>query len=1037
MKKIILAVALMTCMSTVADIVYEDPVVLQGDWVLEPSEHVYVNGGISGTGDIRYNAKNGGLGLLIYGANTAVGDIYVGNGNVYLFHQAAAGTGAIHVDSEEPAGQAKCVQVDCATTLENDFYLGSEANSGWQPRLVSAPGAGNEVIFNGAINFNATKIRIENGVARFRGGLSGSNQIALDCNNKADLYIEEKPLDMEGGTLYLQNPGRIHFNVVGHTFGAMFLQSNTRLVCGVDSCIPEVAVVPQDGMDGKTWIDLAGHSQSLGNLVFAYPAAVLTIENSDTTKTPTVTLNKTDDHLVNLHFDGPLNFVKCGAGKMSIANAIAIQGELEVRDGTLELLATPDWPAKFAESVVLTGGTLDLGGQTWRCGTLLQNGGKIVNGTLYSATNVINSARTDSDATIAGNVVLNAEGTHLLPEHLAATGSVAYAHREYSLPEGTVLYLPFDSDEKFTTDYSVSAAKMVSGPDEGMLQFVADGKCDGCAYFDGASTLVAERFPARIPSGNAPRTIGFWFKLSGAPGEASMVCWGALNTYNANVTAMRGENCGFFPWGYEGYAGKASGVNLWDGDWHHFVVAWDGTELRQYVDGFESVQTPGVALQTLAESLVLGATPQRYDGSWFKGWLDEVFILDRAASAEEAVSFYRQPFARRDVDVNAPTVFVKKGTLENRPSGAVAIWSFDDAEHLLVDATGKGHALSVLEEDGAPAFAAESPLSDGGGSLYLNGATTLTLPLFPDDMPSGAAPRTVAFFMKSDRETRSEDAMVTLGLPASPGYAFSCACRGDNVGCGLWGNDDVAWCFVGSVFQDWHSMVVTFDGTKIVYYWDGVAIREYAAPFELQTSKEFKIGSFSSSDIPYPSSYFKGWLDEVAVYDRALDPSEAISYHSQGALRRNAKLPEGASVEVAAGATLSLESASGVTIPSLSGSGTVGATVLTVTEKIQTGTAVAGDLTLADGIRICPNAAQTTVSGTLTLPENGKVTVPDWLPKSDTLLPLFGAASFAGTEGLSGWTFDGATKGRTVSLVVRDGVLYLDVAKIGFRLFLR
>lgn len=72
--------------------------------------------------------------------------------------------------------------------------------------------------------------------------------------------------------------------------------------------------------------------------------------------------------------------------------------------------------------------------------------------------------------------------------------------------------------------------------------------------------------------------------------------------------------------------------------------------------------------------------------------------------------------------------------------------------------------------------------------------------------------------------------------------------------------------------EQWHHLAGVYDGTQYLFYVDGVQDGPAVAatgPISQTTSHKFTIGAFESSGAV--SKYYTGLIDEVRVYDEALD----------------------------------------------------------------------------------------------------------------------------------------------------------------------
>lgn len=88
---------------------------------------------------------------------------------------------------------------------------------------------------------------------------------------------------------------------------------------------------------------------------------------------------------------------------------------------------------------------------------------------------------------------------------------------------------------------------------------------------------------------------------------------------------------------------------------------------------------------------------------------------------------------------------------------------------------------------------------------------------------------------------------------------------------------NVSWAMPAGLQDNWHHVLGTFDGNKLRLYYDGLqkASKEHAGSIGTN-SRDLCIGATSSGTLP-----FNGIIDEVLVYDRALD-NDTIYLHHEG-----------------------------------------------------------------------------------------------------------------------------------------------------------
>ncbi|HNX34158.1 MAG TPA: autotransporter-associated beta strand repeat-containing protein [Kiritimatiellia bacterium] len=385
------------------------------------------------------------------------------------------------------------------------------------------------------------------------------------------------------------------------------------------------------------------------------------------------------------------------------------------------------------------------------------------------------------------------------------------------------------------------------------------------------------------------------------------------------------------------------------------------------------------------------------------------------------------------------TTTVEGGTLRLQPlpNGTVAYYGFDDSSDLGRDSSAMSNTLKTLT--GAPQHAANGRF---GGALYLNGASTLgTLSgQFPTGVPTGAAPYTVAAYIKADAGCSFQGGWIGYGF-TDTGRCNNFRLDGNTNYVGVWNywwaNDMGATMPSGSFTDGWHSVVGTWDGATERLYIDGVQRNSRTTTGLNVGPNQFVIGRTIGD------AHFKGWVDEVLIANRALSAAEITSLHSTGAYH-SVWIPSGTSLDVAAGAVMDLNQ-SAQCVARLSGEGCVTGGLLTVTGCLSPGDAegetgtlsVAGGLTLASGVTNVFDCAETTadavrVSGPLTLagPATLRVVLPQTLPKPYRA-DVFTFGALVGNEALSLWTVEGCPKGYCARLTAGPTAITLSIVRVG------
>jgi hypothetical protein len=205
--------------------------------------------------------------------------------------------------------------------------------------------------------------------------------------------------------------------------------------------------------------------------------------------------------------------------------------------------------------------------------------------------------------------------------------------------------------------------------------------------------------------------------------------------------------------------------------------------------------------------------------------------------------------------------------------GARAYWRLGDAGATAADASGHGYTGSY--QGGRVLGRIGALLDDVDGASQLDGITgRVNIPI--SAVPSGA-PLTLEGWA---RGVASTDRGALISSTAS-GTSFAGAqlyvesngaterfvsfrlAPADGTNYYLWGS--------GSVKDDaWHHYVGTYDGSTMRLYMDGQLVNAGPGPSSVAAGTAARIGQ----DTVFPSFFFKGLVDEVATYARALSQQE-------------------------------------------------------------------------------------------------------------------------------------------------------------------
>lgn len=287
------------------------------------------------------------------------------------------------------------------------------------------------------------------------------------------------------------------------------------------------------------------------------------------------------------------------------------------------------------------------------------------------------------------------------------------------------------------------------------------------------------------------------------------------------------------------------------GRWTHLALAFDAAEhkLRLYVDGefVDSVDAEGP--QPTEGPLKFGCS--EIYGQDFEGRLDEVRIYDRALSAEEV---------GHDMTTALQTP---------APSQApVASYSFDEEASPGKDLSGGGRDATL---EGAT----WTPHGRYGGAVELDGEDSLSIPAVPGLHVEEEF--TVEAWVRPEGNTDKYSPLIskeTEGTEEEPWFLYEGSWVANQPYGGLEGETPGETdSHAGEpIPQDrWTHLAFTFDGSKTRLYVDGELLDEDAGAEPVISEGKIELGADQSGH------HFKGRIDEVRIYNRALDTAEVAA----------------------------------------------------------------------------------------------------------------------------------------------------------------
>jgi Concanavalin A-like lectin/glucanases superfamily len=285
--------------------------------------------------------------------------------------------------------------------------------------------------------------------------------------------------------------------------------------------------------------------------------------------------------------------------------------------------------------------------------------------------------------------------------------------------------------------------------------------------------------------------------------------------------------------------------------WSHVALTFTGNRSYLYVDG-ELVDNGAAEPFVDPEGeLEIGGSTDTSD--FFDGRIDEVRIYNRGLDPAEVVA-----------DMEAP--------IQTPKQGPVAAWTFDEGEGTTAeDITGDGHTATI---EGAT-------LARGkyGEALQFDGEDDCVSVVESEDLRFDEEFTLEAWVRPDVGSPAEEPIIVQEDEAAAEGeepYAYALIGGGEASAAGwvrITGEHEYEGIYGDGPLPEaaWTHIALTDDGAHLRLYEDGELVREVAAPVLTTAQGPLTIGCDKIF-----GAYFRGRIDEVRVYNRALNEAEAI-----------------------------------------------------------------------------------------------------------------------------------------------------------------
>jgi len=422
-----------------------------------------------------------------------------------------------------------------------------------------------------------------------------------------------------------------------------------------------------------------------------------------------------------------------------------------------------------------------------------------------------------------------------------------------------------------------STADSGSGGNNGTLvgtaTIVTDPQRGKCLQLDGDGYLNIPSGVAEL--GEADFTITAWIKttrigvpiLSKSNGNGR---WeeNEKEMYVSDSDSSEADNDGTIEYVGHGCDWIRGSSRVDDGKWHHVAISWDIDEKKGlvYIDGQEGTEVVGFngRSDNAADIVRIGFSESSHSSGNFVGRIDDVAIFDVTLSSEQLIELIQLSGGR-------VTVVLRPGkeravTLDTDPH-LVGWWRFDDdSGNTAADSSRYGRKGTLK---GGLSFDKDSVSGKIGKALKLKGGDDL-VEITNYKGVTGTRPRTVSAWIKT---TTSRGDLISWGLEDYGQMWIFRFIRG-RIGVTPRGG----YLYMNSEVHDdkWHHVAAVVEDAKLPNLHDDVKLYKDGAPAEshdIGLLDLWPINTGSDLDVTIGRG-FKGLIDDVRIYDRALSPDE-------------------------------------------------------------------------------------------------------------------------------------------------------------------
>lgn len=414
---------------------------------------------------------------------------------------------------------------------------------------------------------------------------------------------------------------------------------------------------------------------------------------------------------------------------------------------------------------------------------------------------------------------------------------------EYDLANGLIAHYPFDGNVNDTS------SNLNHGTAVGATLTTDRFGNSNCAYsFNGTNQYITAPHQAFLNFGSTDFTISLWanyannatnrFLVGKSNGQFEQNKWIIYHSYSpttysfhVNTTTSSSSFSGQASWAFE------------SNSWHHLVISKSGSTFKTYINGTLAAESSGPStIPTTTAALTIGMAESV---GWMHGKLDDIRIYNRVLSKDEISILYKED-----------NIQLEKSLVAHYKFDGNSNDSSTNANHATVSG-----ATLTSDRFGKPSSA-----------YHFNGVDQLIQAPHQNYLNLSGTEYSVSFWTKfegnsSTRHILGKSAGAFNNNKWIAYYSPNQISMHINKTSG--GSFFPALATFGYSTTTWHHFVLVKSGSTYRTYINGLKSAEGSGPSSItSTTAPLTIGSVESL------SWFQGSLDDIRIYERALNESE-------------------------------------------------------------------------------------------------------------------------------------------------------------------